>query len=92
MNRALPRHPGLPVGLTCPGARLGPSDGAQSGLTVVSVDHDATTGRTQESDVMVRHSLIQVDQTGTELAKFTGSVSAKASPPRLPDRPSLGDL
>ena len=51
------------------------ADGVPAGLTVVSVDYDSANDLRQRYGVTVQHTFVQVDGTGTELAKFTGSAS-----------------
>ena len=53
------------------------ADGVPAGLTVVSVDYDRATDLKRQYGVTVQHTYVQVDQDGTELAKWTGSVSGE---------------
>jgi len=45
------------------------------GLTVVSVDYDDNTALRQQYGVTVQHTFVQVDASGNELAKWTGSTN-----------------
>ena len=54
------------------------ADGVPAGLTVVSVDYDNANDLRQQYGVTVQHTFVQVDATGNELAKFTGSASGEA--------------
>jgi len=47
-----------------------------SGLTVVSVDYDSSTDLRREYGVTVQHTFVQVDASGGQLAKWTGSLTA----------------
>lgn len=51
------------------------ADGTPAGLTVVSVDFDDANDLRQQYGVTVQHTFVQVDESGAELAKFTGSAS-----------------
>jgi thiol-disulfide isomerase/thioredoxin len=51
------------------------ADGAPAGLTVVSVDFDNSAELREKYGVTVQHTFVQVDEAGSELAKFTGSAS-----------------
>ena len=53
------------------------ADGTPAGLTVVSVDFDNADDLRQQYGVTVQHTFVQVDESGTELAKFTGSASGE---------------
>jgi thiol-disulfide isomerase/thioredoxin len=53
------------------------ADGVPPGLTVVSVDYDAATELKKQYGVTVQHTFVQVDDAGTELARFSGSVSGE---------------
>ncbi|HSO03503.1 MAG TPA: thioredoxin family protein, partial [Candidatus Limnocylindrales bacterium] len=53
------------------------ADGVPAGLTVVSVDYDAATELKKQYGITVQHTFVQVDEAGTELAKFTGSTSGE---------------
>ena len=46
-----------------------------AGLTVVSVDYDDNTGLRREYGVTVQHTFVQVDPSGNEIAKWTGSTT-----------------
>ena len=50
-------------------------DGTPAGLTVVSVDYDNSSDLRSTYGVTVQHTFVQVDGSGNELAKFTGSAS-----------------
>lgn len=54
------------------------AEGAPAGLTVVSVDYDASSDLRSRYGVTVQHTFVQVDADGTELARFTGSTSGAA--------------
>ena len=47
------------------------------GLTVVSVDYDTSDQLKQAYGVTTQHTFVQVDADGSELAKWTGSATAK---------------
>jgi len=47
-----------------------------SGLTIVVVDFDTANDLRQKYGVTVQHTFVQVDAAGTELAKWSGSVTA----------------
>jgi thiol-disulfide isomerase/thioredoxin len=49
------------------------ADGTPAGLTVVSVDYDSNGELKQKYGVTVQHTFVQVDESGAELMKFTGS-------------------
>jgi len=51
------------------------ADGTPAGLTVVSVDYDNSSDLRSTYGVTVQHTFVQVDGSGNELAKFTGSTS-----------------
>lgn len=53
------------------------AEGVPPGLTVVSVDYDAATELKKQYGVTVQHTFVQVDDAGTELARFSGSVSGE---------------
>ena len=53
------------------------AEGVPAGLTVVSVDYDAATELKKQYGITVQHTFVQVDEAGTELAKFTGSTSGE---------------
>ena len=53
------------------------ADGTPAGLTVVSVDYDNANDLRKQYGVTVQHTFVQVDESGTELAKFTGSASGE---------------
>jgi thiol-disulfide isomerase/thioredoxin len=61
----------------CPTCRIADENFAEeafpAGLTVVSVDFDDNTQLRQQYGVTVQHTFVQVDQSGNELAKWTGS-------------------
>ena len=46
-----------------------------SGLTIVVVDFDTANDLRQQYGVTVQHTFVQVDAAGTELAKWSGSVT-----------------
>jgi thiol-disulfide isomerase/thioredoxin len=52
-------------------------DGVPAGLTVVSVDYDSNAGLKKQYGVTVQHTFVQVDESGEQLAKFTGSTTGK---------------
>ncbi len=52
-------------------------DGVPAGLTVVKVDFDSQTELKRTHGVTVQHTYVQVDESGTSLAKWTGSVSGE---------------
>lgn len=54
------------------------ADGVPAGLTVVSVDFDTATDLRKQHGVTVQHTFVQVDATGEQLAKWTGSESGEA--------------
>jgi thiol-disulfide isomerase/thioredoxin len=49
------------------------ADGVPAGLTVVSVDYDDSSELKKKHGVTVQHTFVQVDESGKQLAKFTGS-------------------
>jgi pentapeptide MXKDX repeat protein len=49
-----------------------------AGLTVVSVDYDSADELKQKYGVTTQHTFVQVDASGTELKKWTGSADAEA--------------
>ncbi|MCB0917310.1 MAG: thioredoxin family protein [Actinobacteria bacterium] len=49
------------------------AEGVPDGLTVVKVDYDSSQNLKQQYGVTVQHTLVQVDETGRSLTKFTGS-------------------
>lgn len=53
-------------------------DSIPAGLTIVSVDYDSADELRQQYGVTTQHTFVQVDADGTELAKWTGSSTAKA--------------
>lgn len=53
------------------------ADGTPAGLTVVSVDYDNANDLRKQYGVTVQHTFVQVDESGAELAKFTGSASGE---------------
>jgi thioredoxin 1 len=66
----------------CPSCRatesaLGES-GVPDGLTVVKVDFDAATELRQRYGVTQQHTFVQVDDNGSELARWTGSADGAA--------------
>jgi thioredoxin 1 len=66
----------------CPSCRatdaaIGES-GVPDGLTVVKVDYDTETGLRQQYGVTQQHTFVQVDGSGAELAKWTGSADGAA--------------
>ena len=50
-------------------------DGVPAGLTVVKVDFDSASDLKKDYGVTVQHTYVQVDESGEQLAKWTGSVS-----------------
>ena len=50
--------------------------GIPSNLTIVVVDFDTATDLRQKYGVTVQHTFVQIDAEGTELAKWSGSVTA----------------
>jgi len=52
--------------------------GIPDGLTVVKVDYDTETDLRQEYGVTQQHTFVQVDDSGAELAKWTGSADGAA--------------
>lgn len=50
--------------------------GIPSDLTIVVVDFDTATDLRQKYGVTVQHTFVQIDAEGTELAKWSGSVTA----------------
>jgi hypothetical protein len=50
--------------------------GIPSDLTIVVVDFDTATDLRQKYGVTVQHTFVQVDADGSELAKWSGSVTA----------------
>lgn len=53
-------------------------DGIPAGLTVVKVDYDDETDLRKEYGVTTQHTFVQVDPSGAELAKWTGSEDGDA--------------
>lgn len=51
--------------------------GVPDGLTVVKVDYDTATDLKRQYGITQQHTFVQVDADGTELAKWTGSVSGE---------------
>lgn len=51
------------------------TDGVPDGLTVVKVDYDTETELRQRYGVTTQHTFVRVDESGAELAKWTGSAS-----------------
>jgi thioredoxin 1 len=49
------------------------ADGTPAGLTVVRVDYDDNTELKKKYGVTYQHTFVQVDESGSELTKFTGS-------------------
>jgi thiol-disulfide isomerase/thioredoxin len=54
------------------------ADGVPAGLTVVSVDYDAANDLRTQYGVTVQHTFVQVDDQGSEVAKFTGAPTGEA--------------
>ncbi len=54
------------------------ADGVPAGLTVVSVDYDAANDLRTQYGVTVQHTFVQVDDQGSEVAKFTGAATGEA--------------
>ncbi len=52
-------------------------DGVPAGLTVVKVDYDSASDLKKQYGVTVQHTYVQVDESGEQLAKWTGSVSGE---------------
>jgi thiol-disulfide isomerase/thioredoxin len=52
--------------------------GVPAGLTLVKVDYDTATDLRQRYGVTTQHTFVQVDGSGTELAKWTGSADGAA--------------
>ncbi|HET6968304.1 MAG TPA: thioredoxin family protein, partial [Ornithinibacter sp.] len=53
-------------------------DGIPAGLTVVKVDDDDETDLRQQYGVTTQHTVVQVDPSGAQLAKWTGSEDGAA--------------
>ena len=53
------------------------ADGVPDGLTVVKVDYDQANDLKKEYGVTVQHTYVQVDESGDEVTKFTGSISGE---------------
>lgn len=51
------------------------ADGVPDGLTLVKIDFDTETELRQQYGITQQHTFVQVDQDGTELAKWTGSTT-----------------
>ncbi|WP_052193841.1 thioredoxin family protein [Microbacterium sp. ZOR0019] len=51
--------------------------GVPAGLTVVKIDYDTATDLKREYGVTQQHTFIQVDRAGSQLAKWTGSVTGE---------------
>lgn len=49
------------------------TDGVPDGLTVVKVDYDSATDLRRTYGVTYQHTFVAVDQTGTQLKKWSGS-------------------
>lgn len=49
-------------------------DGIPAGLTLVKVDFDRETDLRKKYGVTTQHTFVQVDASGAELAKWTGSI------------------
>lgn len=45
-------------------------------LTIVKVDYDSSSDMKQQYGVTVQHTFVQVDESGTQLTKWTGSNTA----------------
>lgn len=50
-------------------------DGVPAGLTVVKVDYDTMTDLRQQYGVSQQHTFVQIDESGKELMKWSGSKS-----------------
>ncbi len=50
-------------------------DGIPAGLTVVKVDFDSEDDLRRQFGVTTQHTFVQVDPSGAELARWTGSQS-----------------
>lgn len=53
------------------------AEGVPAGLTVVRTDYDTETDLRQKYGVTVQHTFVQVDEMGTQLAKFSGSTTGE---------------
>jgi thiol-disulfide isomerase/thioredoxin len=51
------------------------ADGTPAGLTVVRVDYDNSSELKKKYGVTYQHTFVQVDDSGAQLTKFTGSRS-----------------
>jgi thiol-disulfide isomerase/thioredoxin len=51
--------------------------GIPDGLTVVKVDYDTANDLKREYGITQQHTFVQVDRDGTQLAKWTGSVTGE---------------
>jgi thioredoxin 1 len=51
--------------------------GIPPGLVIVVVDYDTATDVRRQYGVTVQHTFVQVDSDGTELKKWTGSLTAQ---------------
>ncbi len=49
-------------------------DGVPAGLTLVKVDFDSETDLRKTYGVTTQHTFVQIDESGAELAKWTGSI------------------
>lgn len=52
-------------------------DGVPAGLTVVTVDYDSSQDLKQRYGVTTQHTFVQIDESGQEKAKFTGSITGE---------------
>jgi thiol-disulfide isomerase/thioredoxin len=63
---------------TCQGTEKDLTENAAAipaGLTIVKVDYDTETDLRQKYGVTTQHTFVHVDETGTELAKWNGSMT-----------------
>lgn len=63
---------------TCQGTEKDLTENAAAipaGLTIVKVDYDTETDLRQKYGVTTQHTFVHVDETGTELAKWSGSMT-----------------
>ncbi|MEO7423246.1 MAG: thioredoxin family protein, partial [Ornithinibacter sp.] len=51
------------------------AEGLPAGLTLVKVDFDTDTDLRKQYGITQQHTFVQVDPGGTELAKWTGTIS-----------------
>lgn len=63
---------------TCQGTEKDLTENAAAipaGLTIVKVDYDSETDLRQKYGVTTQHTFVHVDESGTELAKWSGSMT-----------------